>query len=112
MPSDAQARAVRRGVLHNACEQPDGSWCWRWDPRQRGDRDYAFDATAAALARFDGPVLLVRGEHSDIVTDERVRAFVVVHPDAQLVTIAGAGHAVQGDRPVELAQTLLEFWQR
>ena len=24
--------SLRRGVLHNACEQEDGSWSWRWDP--------------------------------------------------------------------------------
>ena len=103
------SRAVRRGVHHNAQQQDDGSWSWRWDPRQRGERDYAFDATAAALARFGGPILLVRGELSDIVTDELASSFAAVHSDTELVTMIGAGHAVQGDRPVELAQTLLAF---
>jgi pimeloyl-ACP methyl ester carboxylesterase len=106
------SRAVRRGVQHNAKQQGDGSWSWRWDPRQRGERDYAFDETAAALARFAGPILLVRGELSDIVTDDLASAFTAVHPDTQLVTMTGAGHAVQGDRPVELAQALLAFTNR
>ncbi|HUP71956.1 MAG TPA: alpha/beta hydrolase [Acidimicrobiales bacterium] len=106
------SRAVRRGVLHNSRQQDDGSWSWRWDPRQQGTRDYAFDETAAALARFVGPVLLVRGELSDIVTDDLAAAFMAVHPDTELVTLTGAGHAVQGDRPVELAQVLLEFSNR
>ena len=104
--------AVRRGVLHNARQQEDGSWSWRWDPAQQGTRDYAFDSTAVALARFAGPILLVRGELSDIVTDELVSAFTAVHPNTELVTMTGAGHAVQGDRPVELAQVLLEFSNR
>ncbi|MEO8692464.1 MAG: alpha/beta hydrolase [Acidimicrobiales bacterium] len=106
------SRAVRRGVHHNAQQQDDGSWSWRWDPRQRGERDYAFAATAAALTRFAGPILLVRGELSDIVTDELATAFATVHPDTELVTLIGAGHAVQGDRPVDLAQTLLAFVTR
>jgi pimeloyl-ACP methyl ester carboxylesterase len=106
------SRAVRRGVQHNAKQQGDGSWSWRWDPRQRGERDYAFDETAAALARFAGPILLVRGELSDIVTDDLASAFAAVHPNTQLVTMTGAGHAVQGDRPVELAQALLAFANR
>ena len=105
-------RAVRRGVQHNAQQQGDGSWSWRWDPHQRGERDYAFDATATALARFAGPILLVRGELSDIVTDDLASAFAAAHPDTQLVTMTGAGHAVQGDRPVELAQALLAFTNR
>ena len=103
------SRAVRRGVQHNARQHADGSWSWRWDPRQRGERDYAFDATSAALAHFSGPILLVRGELSDIVTDELASAFSVAHPDTELVTIVGAGHAVQGDRPVELAKVLAAF---
>jgi pimeloyl-ACP methyl ester carboxylesterase len=106
------SRAVRRGVQHNAKQQGDGSWSWRWDPRQRGERDYAFGQTAAALARFAGPILLVRGELSDIVTDDLASAFAAVHPDTQLITMTGAGHAVQGDRPVELAQVLLAFTNR
>ncbi|MEO5837328.1 MAG: alpha/beta hydrolase [Acidimicrobiales bacterium] len=110
-PSRA-GRAVRRGVHHNARQQEDGSWSWRWDPRQRGERDYAFDETAAALGRFAGPILLVRGELSDIVTDELASAFAAVHPDTQLVTMSGAGHAVQGDRPIELARTVLTVLPR
>jgi pimeloyl-ACP methyl ester carboxylesterase len=105
-------RAVRRGVWHNARQEVDGGWSWRWDPAQRGDRDYAFGATADALARFAGRVLLVRGERSDIVTDELAASFVAIHPDTELVTIAGAGHAVQGDRPVELAAVIRSFMDR
>ena len=102
-------RAVRRGVQHNARQLDDGSWSWRWDPRQRGDRDYGFEATRAALERYRGRVLLMRGELSDIVTDELVTAFRAIRPDTELITIIGAGHAVQGDRPVELAQAVRTF---
>ena len=63
-------RSLRRGVIHNAKEMPDGTWEWRWDPRQRDNRDYAPEALEAALARFTGPILLVRGGRSDIVSDE------------------------------------------
>jgi pimeloyl-ACP methyl ester carboxylesterase len=102
-------RAVRRGVHHNALRHADGSWSWRWDPRQRGERDYGFPETAAALDRFGGRVMLVRGERSDIVTDELVDAFRAIHRETRLATIAGAGHAVQGDRPVELASLIGSF---
>ena len=102
-------RSLERGVRHNARQTPDGTWTWRWDPSQKGERDYAFDATESALRGFSGPVLLVRGGRSDIVTDETVTAFREKHPDARLVTIEGAGHGVQGDRPVELAKELSGF---
>jgi pimeloyl-ACP methyl ester carboxylesterase len=106
------ARSLRRGVIHNAREMPDGSWEWRWDPRQRDDRDYAPEAVEEALVRFAGPVLLVRGGRSDIVSDELVAAFKGRHTSTRLITIEGAAHAVQGSHPVALAEAIRSFWQR
>jgi len=105
-------RSLRRGILHNAHSLADGTWSWRWDPSQRHGRDFAFEATHEALTHFAGPVLLVRGGRSDIVTDETVSAFRARHANTELVTIDDAGHAVQGDRPVELALALDSFWGR
>jgi pimeloyl-ACP methyl ester carboxylesterase len=102
-------RSLQRGVRHNSRRLPDGTWMWRWDPNQKATRDFSFDALEAALDRFSGRVLLVRGGRSDIVTDETVAAFSRRHPDSRLVTIEGAGHGVQGDRPVELAEHLRSF---
>jgi pimeloyl-ACP methyl ester carboxylesterase len=102
-------RSLRRGVIHNAKEMPDGSWEWRWDPRQRDNRDFAPDALEKALARFAGPVLLVRGGRSDIVSDELVAAFKGLHASTRLVTIKGAAHAVQGSHPVALAEAIGSF---
>jgi pimeloyl-ACP methyl ester carboxylesterase len=104
-------QSLRRGIRHNATQRPDGRWSWRWDPANRNNRDFAFDQLEQALARFEGPVLLVRGGHSDIVSDEIVDAFIGKHADTTLVTIAGAGHGVQGDRPVELAHHLANWLQ-
>jgi len=104
--------SLRRGILHNARPLADGTWTWRWDPRQRDGRDFAFEATDEALTHFAGPVLLVRGGRSDIVTDATVTAFRARHANTELVTIDDAGHAVQGDRPVELALALDSFWDR
>jgi pimeloyl-ACP methyl ester carboxylesterase len=102
-------RSLQRGVRHNSRRLPDGTWMWRWDPNQRGTRDFSFDALEAALDRFSGPILLVRGGRSDIVTDETVAAFSKKHPHTRVVTIDGAGHGVQGDHPVELAHYLGAF---
>jgi pimeloyl-ACP methyl ester carboxylesterase len=102
-------RSLRRGVIHNAKEMPDGSWEWRWDPRQRDNRDYAPEALEKALARFAGPILLVRGGRSDIVSDELVAAFKGRHAATRLLTIDGASHAVQGSHPVALAESIRSF---
>jgi len=102
-------RSLRRGLLHNAHVMADGSWTWRWDPAQRAPRDFAFEALTEALGRFEGPVLLVRGEQSDVVTLDAVDAFKRQHSRSRLVTIAGGHHAVQGNRPLELAQAVRSF---
>ncbi len=44
-----------------------------------------------ALTRV--PLLVLRGEHSDILSEETVREMAVRHPDMRAVTIPGQGHA-------------------
>jgi len=53
------------------------------------------------------PLTLVRGSTSPVVDDDDVVEARRRQPDIDVRVIEGAGHSVQGDRPVELA-TLLE----
>jgi len=100
--------SLRRGATNNSKQLPDGSWTWRWDPAIKGGR-IVDDPGRVDLTRdrLDVPVLIVRGELSDAARDESVAQFIELHPDTRLVTIDGAGHGVQGDRPLELARELL-----
>ena len=99
--------ALRRGATNNSTQLPDGTWTWRWDPAIKGvpivDDRGRVDLTHD---RLDIPVLVVRGELSDAVRDESFAELRALHPDSRLVTIAGAGHGVQGDRPLELAAVI------
>ncbi len=96
--------ALRRGATHNSTQLPDETWTWRWDPAIKGGR-IVDDPGRVDLTRdrLGVPVLIVRGELSDAARDESLAQFVELHPETRLVTIAGAGHGVQGDRPLELA---------
>jgi pimeloyl-ACP methyl ester carboxylesterase len=105
-------RALRRGVLHNAVEDPDGTWRWRWDPALRGAPPVDAAASSDALERMVGDLLLVRGAHSDIVDDAKISRMRDRRPTLSVVTIAGAGHSVQSDQPVALARVLTEFLDR
>ena len=115
--------SLRRGILHNAHPQPDGSWQWRYD---RGSHararvatpdaapvDTAPDETGEALSpmweHFESiscPVTLVRGSLSPVVDDDDVAEARRRQPDLAVHLVDGAGHSVQGDRPVELAAIL------
>ena len=55
------------------------------------------------------PLLLVRGALSGVVDDADVAELLRRKPDAEVVVVEGAGHSVQGDRPVELARIIAGF---
>ena len=52
------------------------------------------------------PYLLVRGSLSPVVDDEDVAELMRRQPEARVVVVEGAGHSIQGDRPIELAEIL------
>ncbi|MBV9411027.1 MAG: alpha/beta hydrolase [Acidimicrobiia bacterium] len=108
--------SLRRGVLHNAKEQDDGSWTWRYDSVRGWKRDeqpaVAFTDLWDDVANVKAPMLLVRGGTSGVVSDDDVAELARRKPDADVLTVDGAGHSIQGDKPVELAHILEEFLGR
>ena len=122
--------SLRRGILHNAHQQPDGSWQWRYDrgsharlrdtqpsaesdQRAAADDSPVSDEIAGALSTlWDDfgsivcPVALVRGSLSPVVDDDDVAEARRRQPGLAVHVVDGAGHSVQGDRPVELAAIL------
>jgi len=54
-------------------------------------------------------LVLVRGSTSPVVDDDDVAELVRRKPDARVIVVDGAGHSVQGDKPLELAAILREF---
>ncbi|MEY2422089.1 MAG: hypothetical protein QOI95_2156 [Acidimicrobiaceae bacterium] len=103
------ATSLRRGVLHNAKERPDGTWSWRYDrpTGERGAPDTKHYAPLwESLASFDSPALLVRGSASPVVEDADAAEFARRCIQGRVIVIDGAGHSVQGDKPLELARLL------
>ena len=101
--------SLRRGVLHNARELPDGRWAWRYDRLRPLGGELDFAALWADLAAVTAPVMLVCGSASGVVSDEDRAEFRRRQPAARLETVDGAGHSIQGDRPVELAALIDDF---
>jgi pimeloyl-ACP methyl ester carboxylesterase len=108
--------SLRRGILHNAVQQEDGSWVWRW---ARFRRDAQPDATRPmhefenlwdAVSGLHVPVMLVRGMRPQSVVDDKDEAELLRRqPRARIEHVAEAGHSVQGDTPVELARLIDSF---
>jgi len=100
--------SLRRGILHNARPLEDGSWQWRYDRRAR-QHDGEPRPTGRlwdAVESVRCPLLLVRGSSSPVVDDADVAELSRRNPAARTVVVDGAGHSVQGDRPLELADII------
>ena len=117
--------SLRRGILHNAHQTADGAWQWNYDRRSHA-RSREEDAapteqgaeTAAAIAHaplwdhlgeLTCPIMLVRGSVSPVVDDDDVVEARRRQPTLRVEVVDGAGHSIQGDRPVELAALIREF---
>ena len=109
--------SLRRGILHNAEQQPDGTWVWRWARHRRPAATVPVAAGGTrygelweALSSVTVPVLLARGMRPDsVLADDDERELVRRLPSAQVIHVADAGHSLQGDTPLELAAIIEDF---
>jgi pimeloyl-ACP methyl ester carboxylesterase len=105
--------SLRRGILHNAVQRDDGSWVWRYarfrtepsGPAAHPEFGDLWDAVSGLTV----PLMLVRGLAWSVVDDDDVTELLRRQPAARVVGVEGAGHSVQGDRPLELAALVHEF---
>jgi pimeloyl-ACP methyl ester carboxylesterase len=122
--------SLRRGILHNAEQQEDGTWVWRWARHRPPDRAGSavsgstsgdvtsengggatlFEGLWESVASLTVPLLLVRGMRPDsVLGDEDEDELRRRLPSARIVHVEDAGHSVQGDAPLELATLIEEF---
>jgi pimeloyl-ACP methyl ester carboxylesterase len=110
--------SLRRGILHNAQQREDGSWVWRY-ARHRADtsgqdsggtRHPDFTTLWDIVSGLTVPLMLVRGMLPQSVVDDADEAELLRRcPGARVEHVEGAGHSVQGDKPVELATLIADF---
>ena len=112
------AAGVRRGVRHNPRRFDDGRWTWRYDlfgpsagqPAQGGAASWIdFTSLWEDVSAITIPVLFVRGGLSPFVLDEDIAEMRRRLPTLVVVVVEGAGHAVQSDKPVVLADLIRSF---
>ena len=108
--------------LRTNLRERDGRWYWHWDPKfidgtsalppiEVTEVDRLYTAIEAIL-RAEVPMLLVRGQMSDLVTEERADEFIARFPEVDFVDVGGAGHMVAGDRNDIFAGSVVDFLAR
>ena len=90
-----------------------GRWHWRWDPAT-GNAEFLHppsegEALLEAAATVRVPVVLVRAEHSNVLTDEGVDRFRELAPQLDVRVAPGVAHMFTADRNEAFATDLLEI---
>lgn len=115
--------SLRRGILHNALQLEDGSWVWRYrradapplpemkeqvtsDEKPALSRDGLWDV----IQHFGKPLMFVRGMRpQSVVSDEDETELRRRASSVRVEHMQEAGHSVQGDMPLELAELIRDF---
>ena len=110
-------RLLRRSLLHNLRQLPDGRWTWKYD--RRAMTRERFEQIRGEVSRLRElldavtcPTLVVRGGSSDVVSEESAAGLAAALPRGEWTSVPNAGHTVQGDNPRDLAAAIDEFVRR
>ena len=108
--------SLRRGVLHNAHETGDGRWTWNYD-RMRdwktGDgAEPGFENLWEKVSQIEAPTALWQGGAWSVVDDADVAEWMRRLPGSVHIVVEGAGHSIQGDRPLELVALIEDLLAR
>jgi pimeloyl-ACP methyl ester carboxylesterase len=105
---------IERTVRYNMLERADGKYVSKCDsnPRRLGivRRTGPLETiTLEDTAKFDLPVLLVRGANSNILAPDAAERFAAALPHGSLVTVPDCGHNVHGQNTKGFIGALGEF---
>jgi pimeloyl-ACP methyl ester carboxylesterase len=103
----------RHRVMHSLMRTSSGEWTYLYDRVMRDPAHTRAGQSAAegwaCVAAINVPALLVRGEHSDILSPAVAGRFIDSAVDARLVEVAGSGHSVPLDKPNEFLAVTSTF---
>lgn len=98
----------------------DGRYHWHWDPHvleywdpaRLGKEDHdegVVRQRLEAAGRIEAPLLLIRGQMSDVLSEDAAAEFRRSVPHAEYVDLADAAHMIAGDRNDAFTDTVQRF---
>ena len=108
---------IRSSLKYSIRQLPDGRWTWKYDPALRDSARRAQRAAARSdpasrwelWERVQCPTLIVRGEHSRMLSRDVADRMVERNRNSRLVEVPNAGHRVPGDNPTGFEEALRTF---
>ena len=100
---------VRQFLLKNLYRNEQGVFDWRLNLPVIERELHTVGEELTNPRIITDPTLFIRGSESPYILDEDIPGIKRIFPNAQIVTIPGAGHWVQAEKPVEFVETLMNF---
>ncbi|SOD97517.1 alpha/beta fold hydrolase [Spirosoma fluviale] len=100
---------VRQFLLKNLYRNEEGVFDWRINIPVIERELHGIGEELTNPSIVTAPTLFIRGSESPYIIDEDIPAIKRIFPNAQIETIAGAGHWVQAEKPVEFVDALIKF---
>ncbi|MDZ4281998.1 MAG: alpha/beta hydrolase, partial [Hydrogenophaga sp.] len=108
-PMEGPVEGLKKNLRMNA----QGRWNWHWDPQLMSEANHNHrrdaDGYERALRGLQAPTLLLRGQRSDVISEEDARALVQTLPRARFIDLKGAGHMIAGDANDAFADSVAAF---
>lgn len=101
--------ATRQLIMKNVTRDEHGAFAWKLNLDAIQQNYDAILGNIAGDGPFLKPTLFVRGERSNYVQDGDEPAIRKLFPNAEIVTVPGAGHWVHADKPAEFLRIVQHF---
>ncbi len=106
-PADA---TLRHRLRHNLRPLPDGTLTFKYDSALRRNPRALFDLTPdqlwAAWRAMACPVLLVRGDDSDVLAADTAQRMLAENANVSFASVPDCGHSITLDRPEGLLEAV------
>ncbi len=109
LASVAPDKALRQFLTKNIGRNDTGKMYWKCNLDSLWAHYQHLLEAIPAEPQFAGPVLFIRGAHSDYIRDEDIPTLRETFPRAEIKTIPEAGHWLHVDAPAEFLRRTLKF---
>ncbi|SDL75215.1 Pimeloyl-ACP methyl ester carboxylesterase [Catalinimonas alkaloidigena] len=100
---------VRQFLLKNLTRKSEGGFEWRMNLPVIDQKIEQVGEALPADARYEGPTLFLRGEHSDYIQPKDEAEIHRLFPKATIETVAGTGHWLHAEKPDEVIRLIQAF---